>query len=98
LYKPHNTEDLQKFYDRYLKGIENDWEKTAPVRLTLLSFNGKDIVERPEQEYPLARQKLETFYLDASTMSLSPDQPKASAVATYEAHHLEDCSVSFRLH
>ncbi len=51
LYKPHNSDDLQKFFDRYLKGIDNGWEKdTPPVRLSMISFTGKDVVERPENE------------------------------------------------
>ena len=46
----HNVDDLQKFYDRYCKDVQNDWESTAPVRLTMISFTGKDVVERAEQE------------------------------------------------
>lgn len=47
----HNVDDLQRFYDRYCKNIDNGWERdTPPVRLTLISFGGKDVVERPEQE------------------------------------------------
>jgi predicted acyl esterase len=34
-----NADDLQKFYDRYLKGIDNGWEQTPRVRLSLLNFN-----------------------------------------------------------
>jgi len=50
-----NVDDLQKFYDRYCKNVDNGWEKdTPPVRLTLISFGGKDVVERPEQEVRLS--------------------------------------------
>jgi uncharacterized protein len=35
-YDPAHVEDLRKFFDRYLKGIENDWEKTPRVRLSIL--------------------------------------------------------------
>lgn len=50
LTRRHNSDDLQKFFDRYLKGIENGWEDTPKVRLTMISFTGKDVVERPEPE------------------------------------------------
>jgi hypothetical protein len=78
-----------------LKGIDNDWEtSTPPVRLSMISFHGRenDVKERPEQEYPLARQQLKTLYLDARTKvmsdtSISPE----GGTAGYEGHHLTDC-------
>ena len=45
-----NSDDLQKFFDRYLKGIDSGWEDSPSVRLSLISFNGTDVVERPEPE------------------------------------------------
>jgi predicted acyl esterase len=35
-YDPAHVEDLRKFFDRYMKGIENGWEKTPRVRLSVL--------------------------------------------------------------
>ncbi len=47
----HNVDDLQRFYDRYLKNIDNRWEEETPkVRLSMIAFTGKDVVERPELE------------------------------------------------
>ena len=54
-YAPENVEDLRRFFDRYLKGIENGWETTPPVRVSILDPGGRDEVNRPEQEFPLAR-------------------------------------------
>jgi uncharacterized protein len=39
LYQPHNNDELQRFFDRYTKGIENDWETTPKVRVSLLGYN-----------------------------------------------------------
>ncbi|KAF7552155.1 hypothetical protein G7Z17_g4501 [Cylindrodendrum hubeiense] len=39
LYSPESVEDLSKFFDYYLKGINNDWTKTVPVRASILGFN-----------------------------------------------------------
>ncbi|EKG16239.1 Peptidase S9/S15 [Macrophomina phaseolina MS6] len=39
LYTPEANNDLQKFFDRYLKNIDNDWEKTTPVRVSVLRYN-----------------------------------------------------------
>ena len=39
LYQPQNNNELQRFFDRYTKGIENDWESTPRVRVSLLGYN-----------------------------------------------------------
>ena len=31
LYRKESIDDLQKFFDRYVKGLDNGWEKTSPV-------------------------------------------------------------------
>lgn len=64
-------EDLKRFFDRYLKGIDNDWELTPRVRMVVLDPGGLDQLNRPEKEWPLARTKYEKLYLDASNASLS---------------------------
>jgi predicted acyl esterase len=68
------ADDLRRFYDYFLKGIKNGWEKTPRLRLSVLDPGGTDQVNRPEKEWPLARTRYEKLYLDASkgTLSLSP--------------------------
>ncbi len=39
LYQPRVNDELQRFFDRYTKGIENGWETTPRVRVSLLGFN-----------------------------------------------------------
>ena len=39
LYQPATNDELQRFFDRYTKGIDNGWEKTPNVRVSLLGFN-----------------------------------------------------------
>lgn len=39
LYAPENVDDLQKFFDYYLKGVKNDWTHTPTVRVSLLRYN-----------------------------------------------------------
>jgi len=65
-YKPENIENLRRFFDRYLKGINNGWEATPKVRLTVLDPGNADTVNRAEPEFPLARQKLVAYYLSAA--------------------------------
>ena len=80
-YNPENEADLKKFFDHYLKGVDNDWEKTSKVRLSVYDLDGKDIVNRPENEFPLARTDYQKFYLNASNMSLSPEKKAADSTA-----------------
>jgi predicted acyl esterase len=97
LYRPEITDELQRYFDRYCKGIENGWEHdTPPVRLSLLGFDGsaaETVIERPEQEYPLARQKPQLHYLDASIGKLVPELPARESTVSHLGHDLHASSV-----
>lgn len=99
LYRPEATDDLQRFYDYYAKGIQNGWEAETPrVRLSLLGYDGsitKTIVERPEEQWPPARQHIRRYYLDAATQSFSAVKPVNSASITHDGHSLTASSVLF---
>jgi len=71
------------FFDHYLKGEANGWEKGPRVRLNV-RHPGERFVLRDEAEWPLARTQWTTVYLDASTATLSSAVPEGSSV-TYEA-------------
>src|SRR5512136_608213 len=65
-------EDLKRFYDRYLKDINNGWELTPRVRLEVMDAYEYDFqTDRPEKEFPLARTQYKKLYLDASNASMS---------------------------
>jgi len=84
-YTPENVEDLRRFFDRYLKGIENGWEKTPRVRLSVLDPGGIDQVNRPENEFPLRRTQYKSLYLDAATGTLSPNPVPGKFEIRYKA-------------
>ena len=71
LYYPQNVEDLRKFYDFYLKGIQNDWQYTPKVRMCILNPGSQDIINRPEAEFPLKRQQPTSMFLHKKQESLS---------------------------
>jgi putative CocE/NonD family hydrolase len=85
LYSEFNRADLRRFFDYYLKGIKNDWPKTAPVRLAILDPGGTDVVNRAEKEFPLARQQLRRLYLDAASGTLAATRPAGEARVRYVA-------------
>lgn len=98
LYRPDAIHDLARFFDRYCKGIQNGWEKTTPpVRLSLIGFDGSipDVIERPEQDFPLTRQNLKRFYLNAETMMLQPSVTPGSSLVTHQASDSTSVSGSF---
>ncbi len=52
----------QEFYDKYLKGIDNGFEKKPPVRIFVIGDNDW----RYESEWPLARTQYADYYLHSN--------------------------------
>jgi predicted acyl esterase len=76
---------LQKrFFDHFLKGIDNGWDR-QPTVLLQVRHPGEKFVERAEREWPLARTRWTRFYLDPAGMRLSDKPPVSDATHTYEA-------------
>ena len=85
-----NVDDLRRFFDCYLKGVENGWRSTPRVRLAVLDPNGKDEVNRAEMEFPLARTQYRSFYLNAATGKLLRESACEEASASYCADDGKD--------
>jgi predicted acyl esterase len=81
-YTPEYSNDLLKFFDRYLKGTKNGWEKTPRVRLSVLDPSGKDMVDRVENEWPLARTQFRQLHL-ANDGALHAEKAIAPSVVRY---------------
>ena len=100
LYRPEIVDDLQKYFDRFLKGIDNGWEKDTPtVRLSLLGFeasggNAPTVCERPETAWPLARQDLRSLHLNALTMTMGPQSVITESFVSYESNDMYASAVS----
>ena len=41
LYTPRYIDDLQRFFDRYLKNIDNGWESTPKARISILTYGNR---------------------------------------------------------
>ena len=85
---PFYTDDgvgLQKrFFDYFLKGEANGWDKQPKVLLQV-RHPGEKFVERAENEWPLARTRWTNFYLDPKNKSLSLTPVKTDETITYDA-------------
>ncbi|MEV7085559.1 CocE/NonD family hydrolase [Streptomyces sp. NPDC093085] len=82
-YEPRNVEDLRRFFDRYLKDVDNGWEATPPVRMAVLDPGHKDVVDRAEAHFPPARMTPVDFFLDARDHGLSAAPAAAESAASY---------------
>jgi hypothetical protein len=65
----------KKFFDHYLKGLENGWKDTPRVRLEIRETRDEYQV-RNENEFPLARTQYKKLYLNAGNGSLSAKASK----------------------
>lgn len=82
-FNPAHVEDLRRFFDHFLKGVDNGWEATPRVRLSVLDPSGIDIVDRAEADFPLARARQAPFYLDASNRALESSPVASSSEVAY---------------
>lgn len=76
--------ELQKaFFDHFLKGEDNGWDRRPPVLLNV-RYPGERFEPREEGEWPLARTQWKRYYLDADGQTLGPRPAEVGSNATYE--------------
>ncbi len=76
---------LQKrFFDHFLKGLDNGWERTPRVSLNI-RHPGERFVLRHEHEWPLGRTAWTKLYLDPAHRTLAREPVAAEASVAYEA-------------
>ncbi|RAO70427.1 uncharacterized protein BHQ10_006439 [Talaromyces amestolkiae] len=83
---PKYTQELLSFFDKYLKGIDNDWELTPQIRMTTLRFGDQDaVVDEPIASFPPPQvQDRQLFLLDNGV--LNPNgSPSSTSVSTYNS-------------
>ncbi len=74
-YTPRNVEDLRRFFDHYLRGIDNGWDETPPIRASILDLGGSDDVDVPLDAWPPTDVEPTTWHLDASNATLVDTSP-----------------------
>lgn len=74
---------LQKrFFDHFLKGIDNGWDRSPRVQLNIRNVDGR-FQRRDEDEWPIGRTRWTKFYLDASQSTLAAGLPPQAANSRY---------------
>ncbi|GJC80916.1 cocaine esterase [Colletotrichum liriopes] len=80
-----HTDDLHKFFERFLKDVDNGWEKDTPrVRLSILDPGFEDTVDRPVADWPLPNLEASKLYL-AANRSLTQALPWTATSVSYNS-------------
>lgn len=82
-YDDANIADQRRFFDHYLKGLDNGWETTPPVRYALHDFHGDDALNIGADAFPPADVVSTKFYLDGARRTLTPAAPAGPVSASY---------------
>jgi putative CocE/NonD family hydrolase len=83
-HRPESVDYVRRFFDRFLKGVDNDWEQRPTVRLEIRDRHETSEVHDAEG-WPPPETRYEPLYLDAGTGSLMPSQPSDEAEVRYAA-------------
>ena len=82
-YSAYGRELQKRFFDHFLKGEDNGFDRTPRVQLNI-RHPGERFVWRGEDEWPLARTRWTEYHLHPDLL-LSPDAPTADGALDYEA-------------
>ena len=82
-YTDYGLKLQKRFFDYFLKGADNGWDRQPPVRLQVRHIDG--FVERDEDDWPLPRTQWTRFYLDPDGMLLSQTRPVGTATKQFSA-------------
>ena len=74
----------QRFFDHFLKGDDNGWDREPPVLLNV-RHPDDSFTPRGEHEWPLARTEWRRAYLDPRAAALEFAPPAADSERTYRA-------------
>lgn len=94
-YNPENVADLQKFFDHYLKGEENGWEKTPHLRYAVLNPGHEDKFQTSPNF--LENQSFTTYYLveENGKLKLSETPQAVESQIVYDTTELD--GITFEL-
>lgn len=82
-YLPEYVALQKKFFNHYLRGENNGWDKEPRVKVVVRDPRGNRF--RTDTCFPLTGTQPLRYYLDAKLKTLTETNPPAAAQATYEA-------------
>ena len=82
-YTDYGVKLQKRFFDRFLKGLDNGWSEQPRVQLQVRHVDR--FVLRHESEWPIARTQWTRFYLDPADQSLGRDPVRSSGCIAFDA-------------
>src|SRR5262249_39531837 len=82
--QPQNVAMQKRFFDRYLKRIDNGWENEPSVEVEIRA-PGDTVKRAASTAGPLPETQWTSSLVDAANKTLGPSQPDNVASATYPA-------------
>ena len=81
---PHNVALQLKFFDRYLKDIDNGWEKEPRVEVSIRATDDSIKSWLPDTEWPMRVTRWTPMHLNFEKLSLDSTTPTEVASASFE--------------
>ncbi|KAL5361524.1 Alpha/Beta hydrolase protein [Aspergillus floccosus] len=92
-----SEEELFTFFDRYLKGIQNDWEKTPKVRWSALRFGDRPAIDDIIlEDFPAPNTEYRELFCSPDGLQSAP--PAIYGTQTYDSedrHSVAEFSYTF---
>ena len=95
-YEDAYLDDQRRFFDHYLKGVDNGWHDTPRVRYSVLDLKGGDQINQPAGSFPPEDARHVKYHLDAGFNTLDTKTPASEATASYDAES-DQGGVSFNI-
>jgi uncharacterized protein len=83
-YLPQYVALQRRFFDHFLKGADNGWEREPRVQISV-RCPGRPSVRRAESDFPLPRTRWTRFYLDPERQLMATQSPPTASSVTYDA-------------
>ncbi len=81
---PDSVALQRRFFDRYLKGIDNGWENEPRVEVGMRTVDDRIARNITDTQWPLTQTRWQSIYLDAASCALANGAPLAEASLSYE--------------
>ncbi|AYY15281.1 CocE/NonD family hydrolase [Actinobacteria bacterium YIM 96077] len=81
-YTDYGVNLQREFFDHFLKGVDNGWDRRPPVLLQVRTVDG--FVERAESGWPLPRTAWTDLHLDVEDLALRTERPPRPASKSYD--------------
>ena len=84
-FAPESVAMQRRFFDKYLKGADNGWEKEPRVDFLVRSADDKVLRRVTGAAWPLPGTEFVKLHLDAASKTLSRQAPAAAGQVSYDA-------------